>query len=67
MQQLNEGDVVDIFFTNGNELRNVTIYYLPSATGDLLQVKEKDGTLHAINTGSSIFDQIIKSGREGKC
>lgn len=66
MKSFKVGDKVDIFFTSDSidgvpsEIRDCEILHIPCATGDLLEVTN-GRTVFAINTGSSAFDQMIKS------
>lgn len=60
-EKIIEGDRVTVFFGDQDYTQITgTVQYMPCATGDLLYLKDDDGTVYGINTGSSHFDMIKK-------
>lgn len=63
MRPIQEGDIVDVFWAEGENLLKVKILSMPSQTGDLMYV-EKDGDIYGINTSGSSFDSILKRSED---
>ena len=55
MDKLEIGDIVNIYWSNGDINNNMEIVYKAQATGDLWQLKGADGCLMAVNPNASDF------------
>jgi hypothetical protein len=57
---IEEGDRVNVVFTDGSQFSGVTVLHVPSATGDLWYFEDTGGTIYAQNPQSFLFDFIQK-------
>ena len=60
MRTIKEGDVVDVFWNNGEELKDVKVMHTPSDIGDFWYFADEQDIQWAINPMSSAFDTIVK-------
>jgi len=60
MRTIKEGDIVNVFWNNEEELRDVKVMHTPSDMGDFWYFEDTKGTQWAINPMCSTFDTIIK-------
>jgi hypothetical protein len=44
-ERIEEGDLVDVFFSDGSCLKNCRVLYTPQATGDSWHLKSEDGKI----------------------
>jgi hypothetical protein len=56
--QIEPGDIVSINFETVRSLHQVTVLYVPCATGDSWRVRDQEGTLHYI--GSFCLMTMVK-------
>ena len=59
-----EGDIVNVYFANGDRLKNAKVVHMPVDTGDLWYFETSNGIIVGQNPGSSNFDYITK-GEKG--
>jgi len=60
MRTIKEDDIVDVFWNNGEELRDVKVVHTPSDIGDFWYFEDEQGIQWAINPMSSTLDTIVK-------
>ena len=60
MRPIKEGDVIDLFWSDGEAAIGQTVISMPADVGDLLYTKTSDGTICGINVSASIFVQMVK-------
>ena len=64
MRTIKEGDIVDVFWNNGEELKNVKVMHTPSDIGDFWYFGDETGNQWAVNPMASTFDTIVKRAAE---
>ncbi len=59
MRTIREGDMVSIYYSDGEVHRNIKVVHTPSDVGDLWYFEDKGGTF-ALNVVSANFEQMRK-------
>lgn len=61
---IEKGDKVTAMWSTAVKISAVTlegeVLHMPSDTGDMIYLKDKDGNTHAINPSSSSFEGLFK-------
>lgn len=60
MNEIQEGDIVDVFYCDSSRIFNAKVLHVACDTGDLWIFKDSAGRIYAQNPQSSNFDYIVK-------